>query len=252
MPLSRVLALTLALALAACDSGTTTTTTPKPSVTARPLPTHLWVPSTTASPKHHTRREAVASLMPGFSWKASPVTATELGKSWHPGCPVRPSDLRTLHLSIWGFDGHAHPGALVINARVVRPVVAAFRLMYLAKFPIRQMRPVAAYGGIDNRSMAHDNTSAFNCRYAVANGPKHWSMHAFGEAVDLDPLENPYYLDGLVYPPKGARYLRRSHVRSGMVVAGSAPVRAFASVGWGWGGNWSSSPDYQHFSSSGE
>jgi hypothetical protein len=35
-----------------------------------------------------------------------------------------------------------------------------------------------------------------------------------------------------------------------MAVPGGVLVRAFAGVGWGWGGRWSD-PDYQHFSANG-
>ena len=89
-----------------------------------------------------------------------------------------------------------------------------FRRLYAERFPIRGMEPVAAFGGSDNRSMAADNTSAFNCRYAVATGPKRWSVHAYGEAIDVDPLENPYLLGGTVYPPAGRPYLDRSDAAS--------------------------------------
>jgi hypothetical protein len=186
-----------------------------------------------------------------FRWSARGVSAAQLGKSWHQGCPVGASSLRAVRLTFWGFDHAAHTGTLVVNARVVPPVVEAFRQMYAARFPIRQMVPVAAYGGDDNKSMAADNTSAYNCRAAVSNGPKHWSMHAYGEAIDINTVENPYTLDGTVRPPSGKPYTNRSRVRPGMIVRGSSPVRAFSAVGWGWGGNWSSSPDYQHFSSNG-
>jgi hypothetical protein len=189
---------------------------------------------------------------PPFTWDASAVTAASLGKSWHEGCPVGPSSLRAVALTYWGFDGKAHHGTLIGAATAVPAYVAAFRSMYAARFPIRRLRPVSEYGGSDNRSMAADNTSAFNCRYAVANGPKRWSMHAYGGAVDINPVENPYRLNGEVLPPAGAPYMDRSNVRPGMIVAGSAPVRAFAAVSWGWGGNWASTPDYQHFSSSGQ
>jgi hypothetical protein len=154
-------------------------------------------------------------------------------------------------LTYWGFDHHAHHGTLVVNARVVAPIVAAFRRIYTERFPVRRMVPIAVYGGNDNASMAADNTSAFNCRYAVANGAKQWSMHAYGEAVDIDPLENPYTLNGRVYPPAGQPYTDRARVRPGMIVVGSVPVRALTAVGWGWGGNWPASPDYQHFSANG-
>ena len=36
-----------------------------------------------------------------------------------------------------------------------------------------------------------------------------------------------------------------------MAVSGGSLVDAFAAVGWGWGGNWDSPTDYQHFSRSG-
>jgi hypothetical protein len=113
------------------------------------------------------------------------------------------------------------------------------------------MRPVSAFGGSDDRSMAADNTSAFNCRYAVATGPKRWSVHAYGEAIDVNTVENPYLLGGRVLPPAGRPFLDRSRLRPGMAVAAGVLVRAFASVGWLWGGRWAGSPDWQHFSRTG-
>jgi hypothetical protein len=198
-----------------------------------------------------TPATASTSSRPSFRCSESRVTAAQLGGSWHSGCPVGPAELRTVHLTFWGFDHRAHTGALVVRSTVVQAVVSAFHSMYHSRFPIRHVWPIAKYDGNDYRSMRNDNTSAFNCRYAKANGAKHWSMHAYGEAVDLDPVENPYQFDGKTIPRKGAPYTNRSNVRPGMVVPGSAPVRAFSAAGWGWGGNWSSSPDYQHFSTNG-
>jgi hypothetical protein len=192
-----------------------------------------------------------AAAHPPFTWRATHVTARSLGKSWHEGCPVGPKQLRALHMTFWGFDHTAQRGTLIVRARSVSAYVSAFHKMYHHRFQIRRMRPVSVYGGDDNVSMRHDNTSAFNCRYAVSDGPKHWSMHAYGEAVDINTVENPYYLNGRVRPKKGEPYMDRSNVRPGMIVPGSVPVRAFSALGWGWGGNWSGSPDYQHFSSTG-
>jgi hypothetical protein len=189
--------------------------------------------------------------VPPFVAHVQPVTAAELGRSWHPGCPVGPSQLRLVRLSYVGFDGAAHTGALVVDAAVVRDVVVVFRTLYAERFPIRRLRPVSAYGGSDDRSMAADNTSAFNCRYAVAPGPKHWSVHAYGEAIDVDPVENPYLVSGRWLPPAGRRYSDRTMVRPGMAVPDGELVRAFAAVGWLWGGRWTGSPDYQHFSKTG-
>jgi D-alanyl-D-alanine carboxypeptidase len=188
---------------------------------------------------------------PQFEATVSRVTAAELGRSWRPGCPVAPSGLRRVRLRHWGFDGRARTGALVVAASVAPDVVTVFRRLYEARFPIRRLRPIAAYSGDDNRSMAADNTSAFNYRYAVATGPRRWSSHAYGTAIDVNPLENPYVLGRQVLPPRGAAYLDRIRARPGMALRGGVLVRAFASVGWQWGGRWAASPDYQHFSATG-
>ena len=191
------------------------------------------------------------TAVPPFHASVLPVTTSELGRSWHPGCPVGAADLRTVRVSYWGFDGARHIGAIVVNRAVTGDVQVIFRALYRARFPIRSMVPTAAYGGSDDRSMAADNTSGFNCRYAVAPGPKRWSVHAYGEAIDVNTVENPYLEGGRVLPPAGAAFRDRSRVRPGMAVAGGTPVRAFASVGWLWGGRWTASPDWQHFSKTG-
>jgi hypothetical protein len=189
--------------------------------------------------------------LPPYHASAAPVTAAELGASWHAGCPVGPAQLRTLRMSFVGFDGRAHTGAIVVHRDVAGAVSTVFRRLYDARFPIRRMRPVAKYGGSDRRSMAADNTSAFNCRFASAPGPKRWSAHAFGKAIDVNTIENPYVQGNYVSPAAGRPYLDRSRYRPGMAVAGGVLVRAFASVGWFWGGRWAATPDYQHFSATG-
>jgi hypothetical protein len=191
------------------------------------------------------------AALPPFQASVAPVTAQQLGRSWHRGCPVGPANLRRLRVSFVGFDGRAHTGELVVAAVVTSEVTTVFRRLYADRFPIRRMRPVSAYGASDDRSAAADNTSAFNCRYAVAAGPKRWSAHAYGEAIDVNDVENPYVLGTRVIPPAGERFLDRSQPRPGMAVRGGALVRAFASVGWLWGGRWAGSPDWQHFSRSG-
>jgi hypothetical protein len=180
----------------------------------------------------------------------APVRWQELRYSYRAGCPVPPSELRAVRLSYWGFDGRAHEGTLVVNRRVTGDVVAIFRRLYEARFPIRRMQPVSAYRGSDDASMAADNTSSFNCRRAVGSATGSWSSHAYGLAIDVNPVENPYLLGSRVLPPSGRAYLNRSRARAGMATRNGVLVRAFASLGWAWGGRWSS-PDYQHFSTTG-
>jgi hypothetical protein len=193
----------------------------------------------------------LAAPVPPYVAVVQAVTPADIRGSWRRGCPVGPSELRTIRLSYWGFDGERRIGRLVVRRTVTGPVVAAFRNLYRARFPIRRIAPVSTYGGSDDASMAADNTSAFNCRRAVGSSTGGWSEHAYGEAVDVNPVENPYVLGGRVLPPAGRAYLARSRARRGMAVENGALVRAFDAVGWGWGGRWSSSRDYQHFSRSG-
>jgi hypothetical protein len=127
-----------------------------------------------------------------------------------------------------------------------------FSTLFADRFPIEEMVPEAAYGGNDNAAAAADDTSGFNCRDAVAPGPPQWSMHAYGEAIDVNDVQNPYVDASTVIPPAGAAYEDRANVRPGMAVPGGELVEAFAAIGWQWGGRWTGSPDYQHFSSNGE
>jgi len=178
------------------------------------------------------------------------VTAADLPSSWRRGCPVAPEELRLLALPYWGFDDRPHPGSMVVRASVAPAVIEVFQQLYDRRFPIRRMEPIDVFGGSDDASIAADNTSGFNCRNAVAAGAPHWSAHAYGEAIDVNPVENPYLEGGRILPPEGAAFTDRSAVRPGMAVRGSELNAAFAAAGWYWGGGWAS-PDYQHFSATG-
>jgi D-alanyl-D-alanine carboxypeptidase len=194
---------------------------------------------------------ALSVHAPPFGHSVSRVTAAQLPSSWRPGCPVPPARLRRVRLTYWGFDRRVHTGALVANEGAVSDLARVFSRLYAARFPIRRLRPIDAYGGKDERSLAADNTAAFNCRYVIGPGPRRWSVHAYGEAIDINPVENPYLESGRVHPRSGRAYLDRGKVRPGMAVHGGLLVRAFAAVGWQWGGRWAGSPDYQHFSATG-
>jgi hypothetical protein len=178
------------------------------------------------------------------------VAAADIPSTYRPGCPVGPDQLRMLHVSYWGFDDRPHDGTIVVAAPVAVPVISLFRSLYGQHFPIRQMRPEDAYGGHDPESMTADNTSGFNCRNAVATGTPHWSAHAYGTAIDVNPVENPYIEGGSVQPANGSAFVDRAHVRPGMAEPGGVLNSAFAAIGWQWGGRWST-PDYQHFSQNG-
>jgi hypothetical protein len=196
---------------------------------------------------------SASSSTPPFHGRIVRIDAAQAkrmtGVSWRPGCPVPLGDLRLLRVSYHGFDGRTRTGRLIVHRDVAREVLSVFRRLYAARFPIRRLVPVDAYGGSDFRSIEADNTSAFNCRYV--DGTTRWSEHAYGRAIDVDPIENPYVSGGTTPHRASERYLDRSRHRRGMAYEGGALVRVFDAIGWGWGGRWSPVKDYQHFSASG-
>lgn len=240
------MAVLLAAGCASANAGPPTARTVAKAPTARPAASS---PAPGASPAPSPSKAPI----PRFWARVSgPLTAHDVPHSWRPGCPVPPRKLRAIRMPYIGFDHAAHKGELIVNASVVKKVIKVFARLYRARFPIRRMKPVDAYHGSDPESMAADNTSGFNCRRAVAPGPPQWSMHAYGLAIDVNTVQNPYVEAGApVQPPAGAAYLNRSDIRPGMAYPGGLLVKAFTAIGWGWGGNWSGSPDYQHFSSNG-
>jgi len=186
---------------------------------------------------------------PAFDATIAPISDTlaeEMrGVSWRAGCPVAISDLRLITMNHWGFDGAAHDGELVVHAAVADDIVEVFRQLFAARFPIKAMQRIERYAGDDEASMEADNTSAFNCRQITGGGA--FSKHAWGMAVDINPVENPYVRDGRVLPPAGATFLDRGDHRAGMIVAGDVVTTAMAAIGFDWGGDWNRLQDYQHF-----
>jgi hypothetical protein len=77
------------------------------------------------------------------------------------------------------------------------------------------------------------------------------SAHAYGLAIDVNPFLNPYTKGDLVLPELASAYVDRSWRRPGMILRGGPVVRAFAAVGWAWGGDFRSVSDLQHFSADG-
>ena len=192
---------------------------------------------------------AVAGPRPAFTFTVRGVSAADVHASYRPGCPVEPARLRLVDLSYVDPAGATRTGELVVADAHVTALLRVFDRLYSARFPIQRMQRVDVFGGSDDASMEANNTSAFNCRRV--SGGTAWSEHAYGRAVDVNPVQNPYVKGSTVEPDAGRAYLDRRDVRPGMVVDGDAVVRAFAEQGWPWGGSWTTSKDYQHFSATG-
>jgi hypothetical protein len=189
------------------------------------------------------------ATFPQFEGTISPLSpelqARMTGVSWHPGCPVPLSDLCLVSVSHWGFDSRVHQGLLVVHKDVAASVLGVMRRLFDSGFPIRSMRLIDDFGGDDYASIEADNTSAFNGRRAT--GSSNWSQHAYGRAIDINPIENPYVSRGRTSHPASVPYLDRKNLRPGMAYEGGVLVAAFRSIGWGWGGAWPRTKDYQHF-----
>ena len=197
---------------------------------------------------------AAAAPLPAFHGGIAALTAAErramTPSAWRSGCPVALADLRAVRATFAGFDGRAHEGVLVVNRDVAARVLGILRRLYALRYPIRRMEPIERFGGSDFRSIEADNTSAFNCRFV--DGTRRWSEHAYGRAIDLNPIENPSIsAAGTTSHPASRPYLDRSRARPGLIRAGDGAVRAFAAAGFAWGGAWAGGPDTQHFSASG-
>ncbi len=180
----------------------------------------------------------------------TPAIRARMGETWSPACPAALADLRYVTVSFQGFDGKAHTGELVVHTEVADDLVAVFRRLFADRFPFEEMRlPTTA----DLRAAPTgdgNNTASYVCR--ASRGQTRWSQHAYGLAVDLNPFHNPLVKRDLVVPELAGAYADRDAVRPGMHVDGGPVVRAFAAVGWEWGGDWRSSKDYMHFSRNGQ
>jgi D-alanyl-D-alanine carboxypeptidase len=178
------------------------------------------------------------------------VPASVLARSsWANHCPVAAADLRYLTVSFRGFDGRAHTGELLVNARAADDLVTVFGQLFAAGFPIERMR-ISSLAELNAPPTGDGNTTeAFACR--PARGQTAWSQHAYGLAVDVNPFQNPYHRGQVVLPELATSYLDRVEARPGMVQPGGPAVQAFAAIGWKWGGDYRSLKDYMHFSING-
>ena len=173
------------------------------------------------------------------------VTADELGVTWRVGCPVSVESLRAVTVRYRDSEMVEQRAELIVNELVVDDVLVIFEDLYRAGFPIARVDTAASRDGVDDRLMAEDITSAFNCRFV--EGTTRWSNHASGLAIDINPFENPWVrAGGRIDPPEAARFADRTLADPKIIQADGPAVAAFRARGWTWGGDWAD-PDYQHF-----
>lgn len=211
-------------------------------------------------PALRTRRFTLPDTLPslpgdGFAARITdPAPAHVIDRStWRPGCPVARGDLAWLRVTFRGFDGERHTGELLVNGSAAADLRQVFRDLWRAGFPLEQMAVTPASALDAPPTGDGNNTGAFVCR-SVTGGTS-FSQHAYGLAVDVNPFQNPYLkgsgADRVVLPELASAYLDRSRRAPGMVRRGGPVVRAFARIGWSWGGDYRTLKDWQHFSATG-
>ncbi len=232
---------------AAAPGETAQSTSTTVAATTITLPSHgLPIPPSTSVPPLPTT--TLPSEDPVFEYAIHEVSADTVALSWREECPLHWEELTMLTLSYWNFDGRPVKGRMVVNTAVVEDVAAAFEGLFNIKFPIERIALVDDYGGDDREAMRHNVTSGFNCRFV--DGTERWSNHAFGLAVDINPLINPWAREGDFLPLEGTRFADRDKPVPGMINVGDKAVTIFEQLGWSWGGVWQSA-DYMHFSKPG-
>ena len=231
--------------------GTEATEEPAPTPTPKPktlYETYRKEPALTrVIIKGHTKKEIkemfYVQKIPKKVWKDMQ------GKSYHKGCPVKKSGLRLIRVLYRGYDKKTYIGELVAAKKVSKEFKEIFYKLYKKKYQFGKIQRIDAYDGDDDASIADDNTSCFNHR--VVAGSTHLSKHAYGIAIDINPLYNPYvcWVNGKmkVSPPKGKKYANRKKKFKHKITKKDLCYKYFHNKGYFWGGDWRTIKDYQHF-----
>jgi len=165
--------------------------------------------------------------------------------SWRDECPIGLDELRLVKVRHLDFNGHLVEGELVVHRDLATEVREIFVELEKLRYPIALVSRVEHFKGSDDDSMAANNTSVFNCR--VVPGSKKYSKHAYGRAIDINPIQNPYIKGTTILPPAGNAFADRSQQHPALIKKNDAIYHLFVKRGWKWGGNWRTLKDYQHF-----
>ena len=199
----------------------------------------------------------ISSLFAQFNYQVSEITPSVQERmlkanSWRETCPVHLFDLRYINVNHLNFEGQTVSGEIIVHKDIADEVVNIFSELYEIGYPIRQMRLVSDFKANDWQSIEASNTSAFNCRPVTGNKKK-WSKHAYGKAIDINPIENPYISrKGHISHKASWKYKKRVHrvntyADRAVLLKHDKATKIFKKYGWKWGGDWRTVKDYQHF-----
>lgn len=162
---------------------------------------------------------------------------------WTSECAIPMSRLKLLNISHYNFENRISVGQMIVLDNVADSVISIFQKLFDLKFPINTIRLIDEFNGNDELSMNANNSSCFNFR--KIEGSELLSIHSYGLAIDINPLQNPFIQKGKIFPEQGESFLDREYIRPGMV---EPIVEIFYNYGFTvWGGNWKEPIDYHHF-----
>ena len=171
------------------------------------------------------------------------------GLSYKENSTITYDDLRYVSVLYYNFDGATECGELICNKDIADDLTEIFFELYTNQYPIESIRLIDEFNADDNLSCEADNTSCFN--YRTVPGSSELSKHAYGLAIDINPVYNPYSttIDGKkqVIPSNGESYVDRSKDFEHKIDSKDLCYNLFTEHGFTWGGNWKKEPDYQHF-----
>jgi len=215
------------------------------SLVVRALVGLLFLSASSQSALPEPAQDALAAIAPISAAFCEDMRAHHV---LHAGAKVGCDRLRLVKFRYFGFDDNIHDdGEIVVMDAAASHVLRIFDVLRTMRFPIFKARPMNEFEGDDDAATRNNNTSAFNDRNVSGGSAR--SLHAYGLAIDLNPMQNPFLVrtggSVRIDPPAAADYLDRTSKRPGMA---EAVVRVFANEGFLiWGGHWHNPIDYQHF-----
>ena len=206
-----------------------------------------WVAGTTVTP------EQIAEQGVDSFFDSEPISDAIFermrGKSYKADCTIPRSELRYIKALHITREGVTKRGEMVGHSAIIGDNVTILKQLYKAGYPIERMELVDNYGADDNRSMAANNSSAFN--YRTTPGGTRLSAHSRGMAVDINPLYNPYIRRTesrtIIAPKEGSDFVDRSKKFAYKIERNDICCRLFLERGFEWGGDYKTIQDYQHF-----
>lgn len=158
-------------------------------------------------------------------------------------------NLIILNVLYYDFNNKIKEGQIVCNKIISNKLISVFKVLFQNKYKIGKIKLIDVYDFDDIKSMSDNNTSCFNYRKIL--NTNRLSKHAYGLAIDINPLFNPYVTlnennEIEIYPENSKKYINRNKNFEYKIDENDLCYKLFIGNGFEWGGHWKC-PDYQHF-----